>query len=124
MEKSIIKSVSITLVIPVLHFLTALLWPATVRIAIEHLLLIYGILTVLTCAHLFVVKMVASRNKKQAPLIVVALNMLKMLLSIVLLFVVVVPFTGKSAAVGINFAVAYLFYLIFDSQIVILLLRE
>ena len=50
--------------------------------------------------------------------------MLKMLLSIVLLFVLIVPFAGKSAAVGINFAVAYLFFLVFDSQIVILLLNK
>lgn len=88
------------------------------------MLLIYGILTVLTIAHLIVVRVIVSRHRQQAPMIVMALNMLKMLLSVVLLFVVVVPFTGKDAAVGINFAVAYVFFLIFDSQIVILMMKE
>ena len=124
MEKQITKSVSITLIIPVLHFLTALLWPSMVKIELAHLLLIYGMLCMLTGLHLFVVKIIASRNKEQAPIIVVGLNMLKMLLSIVLLFVLIVPLAGKSAAVGINFAVAYLFFLVFDSQIVILLLNK
>ena len=112
------------LFIPALHFLTAALWPAFVKIQIPHILLIYGILAVLTVLHLFVVRIVAQRHRQQAAMIVMALNMFRMLLSIVLLFVVVVPLTGKSGAVGINFAVAYLFFLLFDSQLVVLLLNK
>ena len=88
------------------------------------MLLIYGILCALTVVHLIVVRAVVRRHCEQAPMIVMALNMFKMLLSVVLLFVAVVPFTGKDAAVGINFAVAYVFFLIFDSQIVILMMKE
>ncbi|MBO7496040.1 MAG: hypothetical protein J6T98_05765 [Salinivirgaceae bacterium] len=124
MEKRIANSVTLTLIIPVLHFLAALLWPSMVKIEMAHLLITYGMLSLLTGIHLFVVKIVAGRNKEQAPIIIVGLNMLKMLLSIVLLFVLIVPLTGKSAAVGINFTVAYLFFLVFDSQIVILLLKD
>jgi hypothetical protein len=124
MDKRIAKTVSYTLIIPMLHFLTAMLWPQTVGMELAHLLLVYGTLCLLTGAHLFVVRIVARRNKQQAPIIIVGLNMLKMLLSVVLLFVVVVPFAGKGAAVAINFAVSYLFFLLFDSQIVILLLKE
>ena len=124
MNNRLANSLSTTLIIPVLHFLTALLWPQFVRVQIPHLLLIYGILAALTVAHLFVVRIIARRNRQQSAMIVMAMNMLKMLLSVVLLFVVVVPLAGKSAVVGINFAVAYLFFLVFDSQIVIMLLKE
>ena len=89
-----------------------------------YVLLIYGILFSLTMVHLFVVRTVVRRKRQQAAMIVMALNMLKMLLSVVLLFVVIVPFTGKDAAVGINFAAAYVFFLIFDSQIVLLMMKE
>lgn len=123
MDSRFVKSITGALVIPTAHFLIAALWPAFVKIQIPHILLIYGILGVLTVLHLFVVRIVAQRHQQQAAMIVMALNMLKMLLSVILLFVVIVPFTGKSGAVGINFAVAYVFYLIFDSQIVILLLN-
>lgn len=123
MDSRFVKSITGALVLPTAHFLIAALWPAFVKIQIPHILLIYGILGVLTVLHLFVVRIVAQRHQQQAAMIVMALNMLKMLLSVILLFVVVVPFTGKSGAVGINFAVAYVFYLIFDSQIVILLLN-
>ena len=122
--KSILKSLSWILLIPFVHVLTAYLWPDFVRVELPYLLLIYGILCALTVVHLFVVRAVVRRHREQAPMIVMALNMLKMLLSVVLLFVVVVPFTGKDAAVGINFAVAYVFFLIFDSQIVILMMKE
>ena len=87
------------------------------------MLLMYGILCVLTTIHLFVVRVVVRRHQEQAAMIVMALNMLKMLLSIVLLFVIVVPFTGKGGAVALNFGVAYLFFLIFDSQLVLLMMR-
>lgn len=123
MDNRVVKSITGVLVIPAIHFLAAVLWPAFVKIQIPHILLIYGILGVLTVLHLFVVRIVSQRHRQQAAMIVMALNMLKMLLSVILLFVVVVPFTGKSGAVGVNFAVAYVFYLIFDSQIVILLLN-
>lgn len=122
--KSILKSLSWILLIPFAHLSAALLCPDFVRVELPYVLLIYGILTVLTIAHLIVVRVIVSRHRQQAPMIVMALNMLKMLLSVVLLFVVVVPFTGKDAAVGINFAVAYVFFLIFDSQIVILMMKE
>ena len=123
MDNRVVKSITGVLVIPAAHFLAAVLWPSFVKIQIPHLLLIYGILGALTVLHLFVVRIVAQRHRQQAAMIVMALNMLKMLLSVILLFVVVVPFTGKSGAVGVNFAVAYVFYLVFDSQIVILLLN-
>ena len=123
MNNRVVKSITGVLVIPAAHFLAAALWPAFVKIQIPYILLIYGILGVLTVLHLFVVRIVSQRHQQQAAMIVMALNMLKMLLSVILLFVVIVPFTGKSGAVGINFAVAYVFYLIFDSQIVILLLN-
>lgn len=119
-----LKSLSFTLLLPFIHLTATLLWPGFVRVALPHVLLIYGILTVLTIAHLLVVRVIVLRHRQQAPLIVMAMNMLKMLLSIVLLFVVVVPFTGKDAAVGINFAVAYVFFLIFDSQMVIWMMKQ
>ena len=122
--KSILKSLSWILLIPFVHVLTAYLWPDFVRVELPYLLLIYGILCALTVIHLIVVRAVVRRHREQAPMIVMALNMFKMLLSVVLLFVAVVPFTGKDAAVGINFAVAYVFFLIFDSQIVILMMKE
>lgn len=124
MDSRFVKSITGALVIPTAHFLTAMLWPSFVSIQIPHLLLIYGILATLTALHLFMVRIVVNRHRQQAAMIVMALNMLKMFLSILLLFVVVVPLTGKSSAVGINFAVAYVFFLIFDSQIVILLLNK
>ena len=124
MDSRFVKSITGVLVIPTAHFLTALFWPSFVSIQIPHLLLIYGILATLTAVHLFVVRIVVNRHRQQAAMIVMALNMLKMFLSILLLFVVVVPLTGKSSAVGINFAVAYVFFLIFDSKLVILLLNK
>lgn len=101
-----------------------MLWPETVKIAVAHLLLIYGILCLLTGLHLFVTKIITRNKNEQAPIIIMALNMLKMILSIILLFVVVVPLAGKGAAVALNFAVAYLFFLVFDSQMVILMMRK
>ena len=121
--KSLLKSLSWILLIPFLHIVTALLWPSFVQVAFPHLLLMYGILCVLTTIHLFVVRAVVRRHQEQAAMIVMALNMLKMLLSIVLLFVIVVPFTGKGGAVALTFGVAYLFFLIFDSQLVRLMMR-
>lgn len=121
--KSLLKSLSWILLIPFLHIVTALLWPDFTQVAFPHLLLMYGILCVLTTIHLFVVRAVVRRHQEQAAMIVMALNMLKMLLSIVLLFVIVVPFTGKGGAVALNFGVAYLFFLIFDSQLVLLMMR-
>ena len=121
--KSLLKSLSWILLIPFLHIVTALLWPDFTKVAFPHLLLMYGILCVLTTIHLFVVRVVVHRHQEQAAMIVMALNMLKMLLSIVLLFVIVVPFTGKGGAVALNFGVAYLFFLIFDSQLVLLMMR-
>ena len=121
--KSLLKSLSWILLIPLLHIVVALLCPDFVRIALPHLLLMYGILCGLTVVHLLVVGKVVRRRQQQSAMIVMALNMLKMLLSIVLLFVIVVPFTGKGGAVAINFGVAYLFFLIFDSQLVILMMR-
>ena len=121
--KSLLKSLSWILLIPFLHIAAALFLPDFVRVAFPHLLLMYGILCTLTVIHLFVVRTVVRRHQQQAPMIVMALNMLKMLLSIVLLFVIVVPFTGKGGAVAINFGVAYLFFLIFDSQLVLLMMR-
>jgi uncharacterized membrane protein len=124
MNKRYLKTVSTIAFIPLLHFAAAFLWPDTVKIAIAHLLLIYGILATLTVIHLIIVRIVASRHHQEAPMIVMALNMFKMLLAIVLLFVAVVPLTGKGASVGINFAVAYVFFLIFDSQTVLMLLNS
>lgn len=121
--KSLLKSLSWILLIPFLHIAAALFIPDFVSIALPHLLLMYGILCGLTVVHLFVVRRVVRRHKQQSAMIVMAMNMLKMLLSIVLLFVVVVPFTGKGGAVAVNFGVAYLFFLIFDSQLVLLMLR-
>ena len=122
--KSILKSLSWILLVPLIHLLTAYLYPDFVRVKMPYVLLIYGILFSLTMVHLFVVRTVVRRKRQQAAMIVMALNMLKMLLSVVLLFVVIVPFTGKDAAVGINFAAAYVFFLIFDSQIVLLMMKE
>ena len=122
--KSLLKSLSWILLIPFLHIAAALFIPDFVRIALPHLLLMYGILCGLTVVHLFVVSRVVRRHQQQSAMIVMAMNMLKMLLSIVLLFVVVVPFTGKGGAVAVNFGVAYLFFLIFDSQLVLLMLRD
>lgn len=124
MNNRIFKSLSIISFIPLLHFLTAVICPGAVKIEVAHLLLIYGILCLLTGAHLFVTKAITRNKRESAPIIVMGLNMLKMILSIVLLFVVVVPLTGKGAAVALNFAVAYMFFLIFDSQIVILMMKE
>ena len=124
MEKQLFKSLSVIAFIPLLHFLTAALWPETVKIGVAHLLLIYGILCLLTGVHLFVTKIVTSRKPESAPIIIMGLNMLKMILSIVLLFVVVVPLTGKGAAVALNFAVAYLCFLIFDSMMVIRMMKK
>ena len=121
--KILLKSLSWILLIPFLHIVTTLLWPDFIQVAFPHLLLMYGILCVMTTIHLFVVRVVVRRHQEQAAMIVMALNMLKMLLSIVLLFVIVVPLTGKGGAVALNFGVAYLFFLIFDSQLVLLMMR-
>lgn len=124
MEKQFFKAVSLLLFIPLLHFATAAMLPDFAKIQIPHLLIMYGILAMLTIIHLFVVRMVARRHRQQSAMIVMALNMLKMILSIVLLFAIVVPLTGKGGAVAINFGVAYFFFLIFDSKLVILILNS
>ena len=124
MENRILKTVSLIAFIPLLHFGVAWFCPETVKISVAHLLLIYGILCMLTGVHLFVTRTVTHRKRESAPIIIMGLNMLKMLLSIVLLFVIVVPLTGKGAAVALNFAVAYLCFLIFDSMMVIRMMKE
>lgn len=122
MSKRIMSSVSLAFVIPLIHFLLTALVPDVMRMTIPHLLLIYAILLALTILHLFVARLVTRKFAQQASLIIVALNMLKMILSVVLLVLVVVPITGKGGAVALNFMGAYIFFLIFDSQMVILLL--
>lgn len=123
MEK-LFKTLSLLLFIPLLHFATVAVYPGFAKIRIPHLLMIYGILAMLTGVHLFVVRTIVRRHHEQSAIIVMGLNMLKMILSIVLLFVVVVPFAGKGGAVAINFGLAYFFFLIFDSKIVIMLLNS
>lgn len=122
--KKLVTSAFLVFVVPFIHFLLALAAPSLVKLSFVHILLIYSMLAILTAVHLFVVKKISQNKKDQAPLIVVALNMLKMIVSVVLLFVVVVPFTGKGGAVALNFAAAYFFFLVFDSQMVILLLNS
>lgn len=122
MSKKIMSSVSLAFIIPLIHFLLTALVPDIMQMTLSHLLLIYAILLALTILHLFVARLVARKFEQQASLIIVALNMLKMILSVVLLFLIVVPVTGKGGAVALNFMGAYIFYLVFDSQMVILLL--
>lgn len=122
MGKKIMSSASLAFAIPLIHFLLAALVPNVMQMTFAHLLLIYAILLALTILHLFVARLVARKFEQQASLIIIALNMLKMILSVVLLFLIVVPITGKGGAVALNFMGAYIFFLIFDSQMVILLL--
>lgn len=110
--------------IVIAHFLLAVLAPGFVSVSVAHLLVIYGILACLTMLHIGLSCLVKKAFPAQAGLIVIAMNMLKMLLAMILLFVIVVPLTGKGAAVGINFMVAYFFFIFVDSILSIILLTR
>lgn len=122
--KKLTTSIVFILIVPIAHFLLALLAPSLVQLKFAHILLIYGILATLTLVHLFVVKRIVHSHKEQSPIIIMALNMVKMIASLVLLFVIVVPQAGKGGAVALNFAAAYFTFLIFDSQMVVLMLTD
>lgn len=122
--KKLTTSIVFILIVPIAHFLLALLAPSLVQLKFAHILLIYGILATLTLVHLFVVERIVHSHKEQAPIIIMALNMVKMIASLVLLFVIVVPQAGKGGAVALNFAAAYFTFLIFDSQMVVLMLTD
>ena len=122
MSKKNMSSASLAFAIPLIHFLLTAFFPELMQMTLPHLLLIYAILLALTIFHLFVARLVARKFEQQASLIIVVLNMLKMILSVVLLFLIVVPITGKGGAVALNFMGAYIFFLVFDSQMVIMLL--
>lgn len=111
-------------IIVVAHFLLALFAPDFVSVSVPHLLVIYGILASLTLLHILLSHFAKKLFPAQAGLIVIALNIFKMLLAMILLFVVVIPLTGKSAAVGINFMVAYFFFIYIDSVLSIILLTR
>lgn len=106
------------------HFTLAMLAPDFVSVSLPHLLVIYGILASLTLLHLLGSYFVKNHFPEQAGLIVIAMNMLKMLLAMILLFVVVIPLTGKGVAVAVNFMVAYFFFIFIDSILSIILLTH
>ena len=106
------------------HFLLAVLVPEFVSVSIAHLLVIYGILACLTLLHLALSFFAKRAFPEQAGLIVIAMNMLKMILAMVMLFVVIIPLTGKSVAVAVNFMVAYFFFIFVDSILSIIMLTR
>jgi len=106
------------------HFATVALVPDFAGISIAHLLIIYGILVMLTAIHVAGSFFAKKFFPAQAGLIVIVLNMIKMVLAMVLLFVVVVPIAGKNASVAINFLVAYFFFIFLDSVLAILILNR
>ncbi len=111
-------------VIPLLHFFVALTAPGFVAISLLHLLLIYGLLLGLTFIYTLGVRFAVKMFPAQSSLFVLIFNMLKMVISIVLLFAVVVPLTGKGSAVAVNFMIAYMFFLLIDSLLAIIILHR
>lgn len=124
MNKRITIFQIIILCIPVVHIILSLVAPTFVIMAFKHLLLTYGMLLLLTFFHLLFVRIASRRLPEQAALITMGLNLFKMIISIALLFVIVVPLAGKGGATAVNFAVAYLFFLILDSQLAIYILNS
>lgn len=120
MQKNFFPAVALIIA----HFAVAIFAPDFVGVSIAHLLIIYGILATLTALHILCSIVVKKQFSEQAGLIVIALNMLKMILAMILLFVVVVPLAGKSATVAINFLVAYFAFIFLDSVFAILILNK
>ncbi|MCQ2376319.1 MAG: hypothetical protein MJ069_10545 [Salinivirgaceae bacterium] len=97
------------------HFGLAWFAPHIVKNTLGQVTMMYSLVGVLTVVQLILSVLIARKWPQKAAVGLLGLNTLKLLVSLVLFLVMVVPICGKSVATGLNFCVVYFYFLIFGA---------
>lgn len=112
------KALVIFLVLEVaffVHFGFAWFAPHIVKNTLGQVTMMYSLIGALTIAQLLLSVVVARKWPQKAAIGLLGLNTFKLLVSLALFFVMVIPICGKSVATGLNFCIAYFYFLIFGA---------